>query len=304
MIYTVTFNPAIDYIIKVKSFKTGEVNRVESENKYPGGKGINVSRVLNNFNVRNTALGFIGGFTGTFIKDYLQREGVENKFIEVQGDTRINIKLKACEETEINGSGPYITNENLEELFNIFDNINSDDYVVLAGNVQKNLPLDIYAKIQERCKNRNVKFVIDTTGESLVSTLKNKPFLVKPNKQELGEIFGVSIKEREEVIAFGKKLIHMGAENVVVSMAAEGALLICSEGVYHASAPSGEVKNSVGAGDSMIGGLLAYLVKDNNLIEAFRWGAATGSATAFSLDLCSQEYVKELIDQVKVSKVC
>lgn len=303
MIYTVTFNPAIDYIIKVKNFKSGEVNRIETENKYPGGKGINVSRVLNSFHIRNIALGFTGGFTGSFIKEYLIREGVESRFIEVQGDTRINIKLKSGEETEINGAGPHITDENLEHLFEIFDSLNSEDFVVLAGSVQKNLPIDIYARMQQRCKNKNVKFIVDTTGEALLSTLKNKPFLVKPNKQELGEIFGVSIKKREEVIDYGMQLLHMGAENVIVSMAAEGALLICSEGVYHASAPKGKVKNSVGAGDSMIGGLLAYLSKDSNLIEAFRWGVATGSATAFSLDLCSEKYVRELISRVEVSKL-
>jgi 1-phosphofructokinase len=303
MIYTVTFNPSIDYVIQLENFKVGEVNRIESEHKYPGGKGINVSRVLNNFSVENVALGFLGGFTGEFINNFLTREGVKTDFVKINEDTRINVKLKAEEETEINGAGPVISHDHLESLYEKLNKLKEEDIIVLAGNVQKNLPRDIYSQIQERLKDKKLKFVVDTTGEALVSTLKNKPFLIKPNSSELEEIFGVNINTREEIINYGEKLLNMGAENVVVSMAAEGALLICKDGVYHASAPKGEVKNSVGAGDSLIAGFIAQFTRSGDIVEAFRWGAATGSATAFSLDLCSESYVKELIDQVKITKV-
>jgi 1-phosphofructokinase len=303
MIYTITFNPAIDYILKVTDLKLGEVNRVEADTKYPGGKGINVSRVLNTFDVKSKALGFIGGFTGEYIKNFLENEGVETDFIKVKGDTRINIKLKAEEETEINGAGSQIDTVDLEKLFKQIENLNSEDFIVLAGNVQSSVPRNIYSQIQLRCSNKDVKFIVDTTGEALGSTLVNKPFLIKPNVKELGELFGVEIKDTEEIIHYGRKLLEMGAENVVVSMAAQGALLICKDGVYHASAPKGTVKNSVGAGDSLIGGFLAHYSQKQDILEAFRWGAATGSATAFSLDLCKREDVDALIEEVKITKV-
>jgi 1-phosphofructokinase len=303
MIYTITFNPSIDYVIKVDNFQSGAVNRVASENKYPGGKGINVSRVLNNLGVKSKALGFIGGFTGQFIKDSLQSEGIQTDFIEVSGDTRINVKLNSNEETEINGAGPTIGEKDLNKLFEQIEALSSEDYLVLAGNVQKSLPRNIYSLIQEKCSNKKVKIVVDTTGEALTSTLKYNPLLIKPNNHELGEIFNVEIKNREEIIHYAQKLREMGAENVVISMAGEGALLICSEGVYHASAPKGIVKNSVGAGDSLVAGFLANYSQTLNIVEAFRCGAASGSATAFSMDLCEKEYVEKLLPEVKVIKL-
>lgn len=303
MIYTITFNPSIDYIVKVKSLKLGELNRVEADSKYPGGKGINVSRVLKKFGVNSKALGFIGGFTGDYIKAFLEKEGVETEFINVEEDTRINIKLKSEEETEINGAGSLIGTEELERLFLRIENLNDEDFIVLAGNVQSSLSRDIYSQVQSRCKNKNVKFVIDTTGEALMCTFSNKPFLIKPNTKELGELFGIVIESLDEIIYYGRQLLDKGAENVVVSMAAEGALLICQSGVYHASAPKGTVKNSVGAGDSLIGGLLAHYSTNHDIVEAFRWGAASGSATAFSLDLCNKEDVEALIGEVKITKV-
>lgn len=303
MIYTVTFNPAIDYIVKVQDFKRGEVNRVDADIKYPGGKGINVSRVLNNLGVKSKALGFIGGFTGEYIRSFLEKEGVQTDFVNVDGDTRINVKIKSSVETEINGAGPSIEKDDLKKLFDKLQKLTKDDFVVLAGNVQKTLPRNIYEEIQERCLDKNAKFIIDTTGEALTCTLKYKPFLIKPNNHELGEIFNVDIKDRNEIIFYGKKLLENGAQNVIISMAAEGALLICKEGVYYASAAKGQVKNSVGAGDSLIGGFLAYYSKSFDIVEAFRWGAASGSATAFSFDLCTQEDVNVLIEQVKITKI-
>ncbi len=303
MICTITFNPSIDYVIKVDDFSAGSVNRVVSEEKYPGGKGINVSRVLNNFGIKNKALGFIGGFTGEFIKKSLQNQGVYTDFIEVTGDTRINVKLKSKEETEINGSGPIIKEEDLNKLFMKIETLDSEDYLVLAGNVQKSLPANVYSLIQEKCLSKKVKVIVDTTGEALTSTLKYKPFLIKPNNHELGEIFGVEIQNREEIIHYAQKLRDMGAENIIISMAAKGALLLCEEGVYHASAPKGIVKNSVGAGDSMIAGFLASYSQNLNILEAFKYGAASGSATAFSMDLCKKEEAEILLKQINITKI-
>ena len=211
MIYTVTFNPSIDYVIKVENFQPGTVNRVLNENKYPGGKGINVSRVLNNLGVKNKALGFIGGFTGQFIKNSLESEGVDTDFIELDGDTRINVKLKSNEETEINGAGPNIDELSLNKLFQKINDLNSEDCLVLAGNVQKSLPRNIYALIQGKCLYKNVKVVVDTTGEALTSTLKYKPFLIKPNNHELGEIFNVEVNTREEIIYYAQRLKRNGS---------------------------------------------------------------------------------------------
>lgn len=303
MIYTVTFNPAIDYVINVDDFKSGLVNRVASDEKFAGGKGINVSRVLNNLGVKSKALGFIGGFTGKFIIDSLESQGVETNFIEVSEDTRINVKLKSKEETEINGSGPLITGEDLDKLFKIVENLTEDDYLVLAGNVQKSVPSDIYAVLQEKCKAKNVKTIVDTTGDALVATLKNKPFLIKPNNHELGEIFNKELTNIDEIIKYAKKLIDMGAQNVIISMAEKGALLICESGVYHASPAKGIVKNSVGAGDSVIAGFLAKYSETEDLLEAFRWGATSGSATAFSKDLCRKEDVEHYLSGVVVTKI-
>ncbi len=303
MIYTVTFNPSIDYVIEVENFTAGTVNRVVDENKYAGGKGINVSRVLNHLGIKSRALGFIGGFTGQFIESFLQKEEIYTDFIQVNGDTRINVKLSSNEETEINGSGPNIGDEDLDKLFEKIDILNSEDILVLAGNVQKSLQRNIYSQIQEKVKDKEVKVIVDTTGEALISTLKHKPFLIKPNNHELGEIFNIEIHKKEDIIKYSQRLREMGAQNVIISMAGEGALLICSEGVYHASAPKGIVKNSVGAGDSLIAGFLARYSKTQDITEAFKYGVASGSATAFSMDLCKREDVEKLLVQVKITKL-
>lgn len=303
MIYTVTFNPAIDYIVNVDDFKTGKVNRSNNDIKYPGGKGINVSRVLNNLGVDTIALGFIGGFTGNFIKTYIEDEGVKTDFIKVEEDTRINVKLKSDGETEINGYGPTITKENLNSLFDKIKKLKSDDILVLAGNAQKSVPRDIYAQIQNICIKNSVKVIVDTTGKSLLNTLKNKPFLIKPNNHELSEAFNVNIDNMDDTIHYAKQLIDMGAQNVVISMAGDGALLICNGGVYKATTPNGKVKNSVGAGDSLIAGFLASYYREKDILKAFKLGIATGSATAFSLDLCTKEHALSLLNQVDIKKI-
>lgn len=303
MIYTITFNPAIDYLIQLDNFQSGKVNRVESEYKYPGGKGINVSRVLNNLGVKSKALGFIGGFTGEYIINFLEKEGINTEFIKVKEDTRINIKLKSNEETEINGAGPSINEGHIYELFKIIDNLKCDDFIILAGNVQKNLPRDIYAQIQQRLLDKDVKVIVDTTEEALKATLKYNPFLIKPNKNELGELFNTKIDSEDEVIYYAKELIEMGSQNVIISMASKGALLVCSDGIYRALPPKGEVKNSVGAGDALIAGFLSSYSKDLNVLEAFKWGVAAGSATAFSMDLCKKEDAENLFKNVEISKL-
>lgn len=303
MIYTVTFNPSIDYYVKVEDLNLGEVNRCKKNYKYPGGKGINVSRVLKRLGKPNVALGFVGGFTGEYISQYLNNEGVHNDFVKVIEDTRINVKIQGNEETEINGEGPTITKEQLNELFTKIDKLTSDDFLVLAGNVQSSVDRGVYAKIQERCLENNVKVVVDTTGEALTLTLKNKPFLIKPNNHELADIFKVDIKNEEDIIKYAEKLIELGAQNVIVSMGGNGARLICKEGVYSSSAPKGILQNSVGAGDSLIGGFLAEYSKSFNIIEAFKNGVASGSATAFSQDLCTKEEVEKLLQTIEVEQI-
>lgn len=303
MIYTVTFNPSIDYVIQVEEFKVGTVNRVCSDRKYAGGKGINVSRVLNNLGIKSKALGFIGGFTGKFIEDSLKKDGVYTDFIEIEGDTRINVKLKSGEETEINGAGPDIKERDIKKLFEKIKSLTCGDYIVLAGNVQKSLPKDIYSRIQQEALDSDVKVIVDTTGTALTATLKYKPFLIKPNIHELGDIFNVEIKEFKEAAHYGEKLRNMGVENVIISMGGDGALLICKEGVYHASSPKGIVKNSVGAGDSLVAGFLAEYSRSSKIIEAFKYGTAAGSATAFSMDLCQRKDVEKLISEINIIKL-
>ncbi|MCY6957297.1 1-phosphofructokinase [Clostridium brassicae] len=303
MIYTVTFNPSIDYYVKVEDFKLGEVNRCKSNYKYPGGKGINVSRVLKKLGSSSVALGFVGGFTGEYISQCLNNEGINIDFIKINEDTRINVKIKGNEETEINGEGPKITKEQLDELLKKIDKLTSEDFLVLAGNVQNSVDRSIYADIQERCLKNNVKVIVDTTGEALKLTLKNRPLLIKPNNHELGEIFNIDIKTEDEIIKYAEELLKLGAQNVIVSMGKKGARLVSKDGVYSSSAPKGELINSVGAGDSLIAGFISEYSRNFNIIEAFRVGIASGSATAFSQDLCTKEKVEELLETIIVNKV-
>lgn len=315
MIYTVTLNPSIDYYLQVEEFLVGEVNRAEKNYKCPGGKGINVSRVLKRLDTDSIALGFIGGFTGRYIDRCLKNEGIYTDFIMIEEDTRINVKISGSERTdengksrvnsgtEINGQGPYIKTEKIDELFEKLNRLTDEDFVVLAGNVQRSIPRDIYSKIQKRCSKTNAKIIVDTTGEVLTLTLENRPFLIKPNLYELSEIFKSRINSKEEVINYGKKLIDLGAENVIVSMEGEGAILVSNMGAFYSIAPKGLVKNSVGSGDSLIGGFLANYSKSQNILESFKWGIAAGSATAFSQDLCKIEDVKRLLKEVNIKKL-
>lgn len=301
MIYTITFNPALDYIVKMDEFNLGYVNRTTKEDIYAGGKGINVSIVLNNLSIKNKALGFIAGFTGDEIERRVRAFGCDTDFVKLkEGMSRINVKMKANTETEVNGSGPIIKKESLDELYAKLDSLNSGDIVVLAGSIPKTLPSDIYEKIMEKYKDKNVKFIVDTTGESLLKVLSYKPFLIKPNHHELAELFNVKINSQEDIIHYGRKLQEMGAENVLISMAGDGAILIKSNGEsIYSKVPKGTLKNSVGAGDSMVAGFIAGYTKSQSLEEAFIMGVATGSASAFSEGLATKEKVEELIAQLK-----
>lgn len=296
MIYTVTFNPSLDYIVSVKDFKLGLTNRTDSELVLPGGKGINVSIVLKNLGIDNTALGFVAGFTGEEVVKRLEKFGVKNGFLEIpEGFTRINVKLKSIDGTEINGQGPAISEEKIEQLMTRLDEMGEGDVLFLSGSIPASMPDDTYQKIMERLKDKGVLISVDATQELLLKVLPYHPFLIKPNNHELGEIFGVELKTRESVVPYGKKLQEMGAENVLISMAGEGAVLIASDGqIYDAPAPKGALKNGVGAGDSMVAGFMAGWLERKEYRHAFYMGVAAGSASAFSERLA----VKEEIDQV------
>lgn len=298
MIYTVTFNPSLDYIVTVENFKTGIVNRTAEEKLLPGGKGINVSAVLKNLGYPNTALGFIAGFTGREIQKMLLQMGVDTDFIEVlDGISRINVKLRSVQESEINGQGPEITGTDLEKLCQKLDRLKEEDILVLAGSIPDIMPGSVYVDIMKRLADKKLKVVVDATKELLVNVLEYRPFLIKPNKHELGEIFGVEIKEKEEIVKYAGKLKERGARNVLVSMAGEGAVLLTEDGrVYFSEAPKGKLKNSVGAGDSMVAGFLAGYLETGEMKRAFQMGVCTGSASAFSEELATKEEVLQLLN--------
>ncbi|APH05444.1 1-phosphofructokinase [Bacillus weihaiensis] len=302
MIYTVTLNPSVDYIVKVEAFKLGGLNRTTSDSKFPGGKGINVSRVLKRLGVESNALGFIGGFTGKYVEEFLKEEKIETSFIQVAGDTRINIKLKTGDETEINGIGPSISSEVLDQFLAKFKEMNQDDIVVLAGSIPGTLPPTIYNKIMDVCHEKGIKVVADVSGDALKEVVNGRPFLIKPNHHELGELFHTKIHSVNEALLYGKKLVEQGVKHVIVSMAEKGALLVTENASYIANIPKGEVLNSVGAGDSVVGGFLSAISTGSSLEEAFKVGVASGSATAFSLELCTKEEVEKLLPQIEMKK--
>ena len=300
MIYTVTLNPAIDYVIHVPGFKENELNVTEQEYKFPGGKGINVSRVLKNLKITSTNLGFIGGFTGEFIKEKLQAENLLTDFIEVKGDTRINIKLKSQVETEINGQGPTISSTDLNSLKDQLDSLTPDDLVVFSGSIPKGLSDSLYVDLVKNLKQKNIPFVVDISSKQLLDILPFKPVLVKPNHHELAAIFDVSFDSFEEMIPYGEKLRELGAENVLLSMGKDGAALFTEAGIYRAEGLKGNLKNSVGAGDSMVAGFISQYVQKKDALTCFRYGVASGSATAFSDDLAPGEAIEKLVDQVNI----
>lgn len=297
MIYTVTFNPALDYVIRMESLKLGTVNRSSAEAVYYGGKGINVSTVLKNIGVDSVALGFVAGFTGKEIEEGVKNMGVATDFIKLpEGMSRINVKIKAEQETEINGQGPAISMEKVEKLFEKLDRLEKGDCLVLAGTIPASLPSDIYEQIMDRLKDKEIRIVVDATKDLLLNVLKYHPFLIKPNNHELGEMFGVVLKTDEEIVEYAKKLQERGARNVLISMAGDGAILLTeTKEVYKMGVPKGTVVNSVGAGDSMVAGFVASYFKEHDYLKALKFGTATGSATAFSEGLATLDKVEELL---------
>lgn len=297
MIYTVTFNPSLDYIVRVDDLQLGKVNRVNYENILPGGKGVNVSIVLGNLGHKSVALGFTAGFTGAEIEASMRNYGADCDFIHVaEGMSRINVKVKSNEETEINGLGPKITDADVDALFARLDQLEAGDYLVIAGSVPSMLPSDMYERIMSRLDGRGINIAVDAERDLLTRVLKYHPFVIKPNNHELGDIFGVTLKTREEVVPYAKKLQEQGARNVIISMAGEGAVFVSEEGeVAMSEAPKGTVVNSVGAGDSMVAGFVAGVIETGDMAQAFRMGLCTGSASAFSPDLATRPEVEALL---------
>ena len=305
MIYTITFNPALDYIAQVEDFKIGEINRTKTETILPGGKGLNVSIVLKNLGIENTALGFISGFTGEELKRKMEAQGVKTDFVKVkEGITRINVKIssmneKKVEETALNGVGPLITENDIEVLMEKLQKMSTNDLVILSGSIPKNIDNTIYEKI---CKNLNEKgntFIVDSTQELLMNVLKYHPFLIKPNKDELEETLNCKISTKEDIIQSAKELKKLGAQNVLVSLGNDGALLLTKEDkTYYSKAPKGQVVNTVGSGDSMVAGFLAGYHQTKDYEVALKTGVATGSASAFSTRLATKEDVELLLSQL------
>lgn len=305
MIYTVTFNPSLDYIVSVNHFRTGMVNRTEKEVIFPGGKGINVSMVLSNLGVESRALGFLAGFTGEEIRRRLAAANVKEQMIWLKnGHSRINVKLRSDEESEINSQGPKIREEALKELYGCLDRLKKGDFLVLAGSIPRSLPDTVYSEIMERIRDRGIEVIVDAAGDLLVNVLPCRPFLIKPNNHELGDIFGRNLSEKEEILSCARKLQQMGARNVLVSMAGDGAVMIDENGeTYDSPAPEGQVIGSVGAGDSMVAGFLAGYLKTGSFREGFLFGVAAGSASAFSEGLADKETVEAILGQLKDTRL-
>ena len=305
MIYTITFNPALDYIAQVEDIKIGEINRTKKETILPGGKGLNVSIVLKNLGIENTALGFISGFTGEELKRKMEAQGVKTDFVKVkEGITRINVKIssmneKKVEETALNGVGPLITENDIEVLMEKLQKMSTNDLVILSGSIPKNIDNTIYEKICKNLNEKGITFIVDSTQELLMNVLKYHPFLIKPNKDELEETLNCKISTKEDIIQSAKELKKLGAQNVLVSLGNDGALLLTKEDkTYYSKAPKGQVVNTVGSGDSMVAGFLAGYYQTKDYEVALKTGVATGSASAFSTRLATKEDVELLLSQL------
>ena len=313
MIYTITFNPALDYTVQVEEFEIGKINRTKSENILAGGKGLNVSIILKRLGIENTALSFIAGFTGKELERKIKQYNIKTDFIEINnGYTRINVKISSLKknsliqerETALNGNGPEITQEDIDELLEKIKKINSEDTVILSGNVPKCINEDIYEIICKELNEKNVKFVVDASQKLLMNCLKYKPFFIKPKKDELEETFNTKIKTKKEIIIYAKKLQEKGAQNVLISLGGDGAILLTEKNeVYYSNTPKGQVINTVGAGDSMVAGFVAGYLKKKDYKEALKLGIASGSATAFSAGLAMNEEINGLLKQITIEKI-
>lgn len=287
----------------VDAFRAGDLNRATNTAYFAGGKGINVSRLLNQLDVETTALGYLGGFTGTFIRETLESAGINHQFIEINEPTRVNVKLKSGEESEINGPGPSITTEQLALLLEQIRSLGTDDVLVAAGNAPSSVPADIYARMADICEKNGTRFIADTSSAALQDLIGKRMFLVKPNHHELGELFDTTISSIEDIVSYARKLHETGIENVIVSMGGEGAIFVNKYHAWKAETPKGTVKNSVGAGDSMVAGFLAAYEKTNDYEQAFTYAVAAGSATAFSDDLGEQQDIEKLVSQVRLTSI-
>ncbi|MFD1671570.1 1-phosphofructokinase [Agrilactobacillus yilanensis] len=303
MIYTITANPSIDYVVTADTLTLGTINRLNTSVSLPGGKGINVSRILDQLDLETTALGFVGGYTGAFIKSTLQADHLTTNFTEVAEDTRINIKINADQETEINGQGPKVTSAEVETFKTTLETVlKPGDVVVMSGSLPPNLPETFYKDLIPLIKAKNADFVIDTTGQALLDTLSAQPLVVKPNHHELAELFQTELHSLSEIAAYGRKLLDLGAKNVLISMAGDGALLITKAKTYYSKAPVGTVVNSVGAGDSMIAGFTGTMATTNDPQNSFKIGLACGSATAFTKDLATKAQIDALLPQIVITE--
>lgn len=302
MIYTVTLNPSIDYVVQLPKLNLGEVNRLETSYKFPGGKGINVSRILRELGYANQAWGFLGGFTGEFVSDKLNQLNLDSHFTKIANDTRINVKLKADQETELNAAGPKITKAEKQVFVSQFDELKENDVVIFSGSVPSSLPETFYFDLIQKVKERHAEYAVDTTGEALKKTLPTHPVVVKPNNHELADLFGVELNSLAEIKKYGQKLIAMGAQNVMISMAGDGGMLVTKDHCYRSAAPKGTVQNSVGAGDSMLAGFTGTFDATHDPVESFRYGLACGSATAFSADIATKAKIDEILPQIKIEE--
>ena len=297
MIYTLTVSPSIDYVVDVNDFKIGNINRSSKEEAFIGGKGINVSLVLNNLDRESIALGYIGGFTGRYIKDELNRLDIKNDFIELDGLTRINVKLKGEKETAINGIGPIINKEDIEALIKKLKRLNESDYLIMSGALPSSVHINIYEEILKRISSK-VEVIVDTSSKTLLDILKYHPFLIKPNKEELEELYDVVINNDDDLINYSKRLIELGAKNVIVSLDKDGALLANKDIVIKSNSPKGTVINSVGAGDSLVAGFIDEYLRSKDIAKAFYYGIASGSASTFSNKLATKEEIDYLYSKV------
>lgn len=303
MIYTVTLNPSLDYLLTLDALSLGALNRSTSDHFLAGGKGINVSQVLTTLGVPSHVLGFTGGFTGQEVERLLQNAGISTDFIHVSGETRVNVKVRAQEETEINAAGPDIDSLQFEKLKAQVRNLAKHDVLVLSGSIPSSLPINTYEQFAKLCSESDIRFVVDAEGASLLKTLPFHPFLIKPNHHELGEMVGAEINSPQDAVKHAKTLVALGAQQVIVSLAGKGAVYVSASHSFIANAPKGTVKGSVGAGDSLVAGFLAALEQDKSIEQAFKTGIASGSATAFSDRLCTKQQVEALLPQVMTTQV-
>lgn len=305
MIYTITFNPAIDLVISTDQVELGVLNRVHTQDYIPGGKGINISTILKELDMDSTATGFIGGFTGRYLEEELGKNDIHTEFIHVEGNTRINVKVKAEEETELNGSGPLITETEFKHFYQFLKHkLTVDDTVFLSGNTAKGQNVDAYTAIAKLCHDKGTRFIVDSNKDLLTKTLEYEPFLIKPNQNELEEIFNIKISNKASIEPYARELKNMGAKNILVSCGDEGAVLLTEDGDFYSSnAPEGKVINSVGSGDSMIAGFMAKYIQTNDFLESMKLGAAAGSATAFSVGIADKNLIESLVNQITVKKL-